>query len=149
MSKKSRMNKRFHNAARRVSPDKFCSKCGKTVHCNLVTGKEIYPNRPDLAEHKFWQCPTCKNYCKYGTLQVSIPTPELRIARRKIHAVIDPIWKSGMMSRGYIYKRMSEIAGYTFHNGTLTDLKEAEKMFNAACKVREEVILKYHERGGV
>lgn len=124
----------------------YCSKCNKTVQAVMVTGADIYPSRPDLAKKKFWQCPTCKNYCSYGALQVAIPTPELRDARRKIHKIIDPLWKSGMVSRGWVYKEMSEIAGYPFHNGTLTNPGEADKMYRAALKVRDRALVEYTNR---
>lgn len=134
--------KKQHKPAGRL----YCSKCGQDIQAVMVTGREIYPNRPDLAQHKYWQCPTCKNYCKYGNLEVAIPTPELRLARRKVHAIIDPLWKSGMVSRGWVYKNMTEIMGYTFHNGTMTSPAEAEKAERAALKVRDMALIKYAER---
>lgn len=124
----------------------WCTKCGRNVNAVCVKGKVIYPGREDLYSKKFWLCPNCQNYCSYGSLQVCIPTPELRTARRKVHKIIDPLWKSGMVSRGWVYKNMSEIMGYTFHNGTMVDPKEAEKAEKAAIRVRDLALIEYTER---
>jgi hypothetical protein len=32
-----------------------------------------------------------------------IPTPEMKRARQHIHAILDPLWKSGQRKRGEIY----------------------------------------------
>ena len=124
----------------------YCAKCKTNVRADMVTGEVIYPEREDLKMKKFWQCPTCKNYCGYCATTMSIPTPELRRARRKIHEVIDPLWKSGMVSRGWVYKNMSEFAGYAFHNGNLTDPNEADKMYRAALKVRNLALIEYETK---
>ena len=76
----------------------YCCKCGKEVQAALVKGDVIYPHRPDLSQLNFYQCPVCKNYvgCHKGTKRAlgCIPTKELRLARNKLHAKMDPLWKN-------------------------------------------------------
>lgn len=74
-----------------------CSYCGKPA--NLVTGKVIYPHRPDLADRKFWQCPgACGAWvgCHPGTCQPlgRLANAELRDAKRAAHAAFDPVWEN-------------------------------------------------------
>ena len=45
----------------------------------------------------------------------NIPTAELRNARKHIHAILDPIWKSGRMKRGDLYRAISDSLGYQYH----------------------------------
>jgi endogenous inhibitor of DNA gyrase (YacG/DUF329 family) len=40
----------------------FCANCQKDVDAEKVTGKEIYPHRPDLAGKILYRCPICGNY---------------------------------------------------------------------------------------
>lgn len=45
---------------------------------------------------------------------------ELREWRMKTHAVLDPLWKSGMYSRKAVYARLSDAFGYQIHVGETT-----------------------------
>ncbi len=78
--------------------------CG--IPARLTTGVEIYPNRPDLSQKRFYKCDRCGGYCgcHAGTTR-SLGTPagpELRRARSMLHDnMIDPIWKSAVASGGY------------------------------------------------
>lgn len=93
-----------------------CHECGDFGQ--LVTGKEIYPHRPDLFCLKFWKC-NCGAYvgCHeagngYGDGTRPLGTmagPNLRKARRKAHWAFDHIWRDGMMKRKAAYRRLSEI----------------------------------------
>ena len=134
-----------------------CQACGKKVKTIVVNGATIYPHRPDLHEKVFLQCPHCHNYTMVDEIRPKdtiekwkkrhskkvIPTATSRRSRYKIHNLIDPVWKSGIMSRASIYKRLSEVTGVkNYHNGSLGDevvetkaIKEAEKIY------REAVIL--------
>ena len=74
----------------------------------LVTGKEIYPRRPDLYNKKFWQCKECDAYvgCHPNTDKPlgRLANAELRQVKMKAHAIFDPIWKKGDMKRTEAYK---------------------------------------------
>ena len=114
----------------------FCCGCGKDVESRLTTGGEIYPHRSDLRELPFWKCDRCKNYvgCHHKTRERTkplgnIPTAELRNARKEIHAILDPIWKSGRMKRGDLYRVISDALGYQFHTAELRTVEEARRVW--------------------
>ena len=82
-----------------------CPYCGHEA--SLVGGDIIYPHRPDLAEKAFYLCRPCDAYvgCHPGT---RIPLgfladAQLRRAKHATHAVFDPLWRSGRMSRKAAY----------------------------------------------
>lgn len=84
----------------------LCPYCQQTT--KLVNGLKIYPHRSDLGHKKFYLCEPCDAYvgCHDGT-NVPLGTPanaELRSARKRAHAVFDPIWKEGHLTRGAAYK---------------------------------------------
>lgn len=117
----------------------YCCGCEKEVEARLTNGREIYRGRSDLKDIPFWKCDVCKNYvgCHYKTNKPlgSIPTAELRKARRKIHDVLDPLWKHGGKYRGSLYKKLSDRLGYQFHSGELNSLEEAERVYQAVAEL--------------
>lgn len=122
----------------------YCCGCKKEVNARLTNGREIYKHREDLKDVPFWKCDVCKNYvgCHYKTRERtkplgSIPTPELRAARRKIHDVLDPLWKHGGKYRGSLYKKLSDRLGYQYHSGELNDLEEADRVYQAVLVIAE------------
>lgn len=71
-------------------PCPYCSRQAK-----LVSGRVIYPHRPDLAEKRFWLCTPCDAYC--GTHPDGRPlgrlaNAALRKAKMAAHAAFDPLW---------------------------------------------------------
>src|SRR5580698_695736 len=56
---------------------------------------------------KFYLCRHCDAYvgCHPGTEMPlgRLADADLRLAKRKAHAAFDPLWKSGMISRGKCY----------------------------------------------
>lgn len=111
----------------------YCCGCEGRIEARRTTGKEIYPHRSDLWSLPFWRCDHCRNYvgCHHKTadryrLLGVIPTPEIRQARQRLHAVIDPMWKSGgKPERNRIYKAISRRVGYEFHTAEVRSLQEA------------------------
>ncbi|WP_323016991.1 zinc-finger-containing protein [Castellaniella sp.] len=79
---------------------------------NLVTGKEIYPHRPDLFDKKFWECAPCGAYvgCHPGGIKPlgRLANASLRVTKQRAHAAFDPLWKDGGMTRSEAYARLSE-----------------------------------------
>lgn len=83
-----------------------CAHCHDV--CRLTDGREVYPHRKDLADLRFWVCDSCdaRVGCHRagaktetgesdGTLPLgSAANAELRAARSKLHARLDPIWKA-------------------------------------------------------
>jgi hypothetical protein len=86
-----------------------CVYCRKD--CAAVTGKEVYPHRPDLFSKRFFQCAPCG--ATVGTHPDGRPlgdvaSQELRQLRMAVHARLDPLWKSGKMKRAQAYQNLAD-----------------------------------------
>ena len=92
-----------------------CHYCGR--HAQLVTGAAIYRGRPDLDTKYFWQCAACDAYVgchPVGDGRVPLgrlANKELRQAKQRAHAAIDPHWQSGKRSRSAVYARLARLMG--------------------------------------
>ena len=113
-------------------PKIWCCNCQKDVSTELITGKEAYPHRVDLANLPFWQCQACKAFvgCHHKTKDRTrplgcIPSPEIKKYRKQIHAVLDPLWKSGKYTRKELYSKLSGKLGRTYHTAQLKTVAEA------------------------
>jgi hypothetical protein len=105
----------------------LCAECGKTAA--LVGGDRIYPHRPDLFAKSFWLC-VCGAYCGcHPGAQKPLGTPagrELRNARMRVHALLDPIWKASdqpKVVRSQIYTWLADKLGIPpaeCHAGTMS-----------------------------
>jgi hypothetical protein len=88
----------------------LCDYCG--YRADLVTGKAIYPHRPDLAGKLFYRCLPCKAYvgCRPGTCRPlgRLADAELRLAKTAAHQAFDPLWRFGDMSRSDAYKWLAK-----------------------------------------
>lgn len=120
-----------------------CCGCECDVDARLVSGKDIYIQRPDLYETPFWLCDTCGNYvgCHHKTTNKTkplgvIPTTEIRKARRMIHELIDPVWQSGKVSRSVLYGIISKKIGKRFHTAEIRTIDEAREIY----KIAKEII---------
>lgn len=118
-----------------------CCGCGGDVDARLTDGGEIYPHRPDLHSLPFWLCDACLNFvgCHHKTKHRTeplgcIPTAELKEARKKLHALIDPIWQSGKMGRRELYAAMSRELGWEYHTAKTRTMDEARAAYRAARK---------------
>lgn len=124
----------------------FCCGCKTKVQARLTSGVEIYPHRPDLSDLPFWRCDGCKNYvgCHHKTNDRTnplgnIPTKELRNARQHIHKVLDPLWKTGRMSRKHLYKKVSDAVrgkatfpkepNWKYHTAKIRTVEEAREVY--------------------
>lgn len=114
----------------------YCTGCETNVDARLTNGKERYPHRSDLYELPFWRCDMCGNYvgCHHKTATPTKPlgciaTPEILHARKKIHALLDPLWESGKIKRGQAYAYVSKQLGYQYHNGEIRSLDEARQIY--------------------
>ena len=58
-----------------------------------------------------------------------IPTPEIKEARKHIHALLDPIWQSGKMGRKELYAVISERIGWTYHTAKIRSIEEAREIY--------------------
>lgn len=88
-------------------------------YCNaeteLVTGDVIYPHRIDLRDRQFYLCRPCDAYVgtHKGTIKPlgRLANAELRRSKQEVHAVFDPLWRSGRKSRRQAYKELAEALG--------------------------------------
>ena len=84
-----------------------CFNCGDAAE--LVTGKEVYPHRPDLHKGKYWICYPCNAYVgtHKGSTQAAplglLATDEHRKLKMQAHAAFDPIWRSRELTRSEAY----------------------------------------------
>lgn len=109
----------------------YCVACAKDVMAQALLGDSIYPHRPDLYGKTFWQCPHCGNYVgshQDGTPLGTIPTPELRVMRNKVHAVIDKYWlpQRNRVKRKMLYRALGIFLGKEYHTGVLNSIEECE-----------------------
>lgn len=113
----------------------YCVQCERIVDAHSVYGMSIYSHRHDLSQHLFYQCPHCGNYV--GTHRDkrplgTIPTPELRTMRHKVHTIIDEYWlpTKDRAKRKALYKALSDFLGKEYHTGTLNSIDECEAVIN-------------------
>lgn len=102
----------------------------------LVKGTKIYPHRPDLASLNFWECAPCKAYvgCHKGTTKPlgRLANKDLRSAKSKAHAMFDPLWRTGHMTRSEAYAWLRQQTGLSereCHIGEMT-LEQCEQVSN-------------------
>lgn len=120
----------------------YCCACGTEVDARLTDGREVYPHRPDLAALPFWRHDACGGFvgCHHKTTNRTrplgnIPTPELRNARRHIHALLDPLWQSGRFKRGAIYRAISQEIGREYHTAEVRTLDEARQVYRIVRRI--------------
>lgn len=125
----------------------YCCACTHHVEARLTNGGEIYPHRPDLRNLPFWICDLCSNFvgCHHKTANSTaplgcIPTEEIRNIRKSIHALIDPLYKFGGISRRKLYEKMSKAVGWEYHTAKIRTIEEAHTAYEAAKRISEEVL---------
>lgn len=126
----------------------WCCGCGCDVDARLTNGAEIYPHRDDLRSLPFWRCDACGNFvgCHHKTKNRTeplgcIPTPELKEARKHLHALIDPIWQSGRMGRRELYEAISREVGWNYHTAKTRTIEEARAAYRAAQKLAHNLVV--------
>lgn len=112
----------------------YCCGCKKEVDARLVNGKTIYPHRYDLFSKKFYMCPDCNLYvgCHPNTDRPLgiIPTKEIMYMRKRIHSILDPLWKSGFKSRKWFYREISKRLGVSkYHTGNTRSVEECQSIY--------------------
>jgi hypothetical protein len=105
----------------------ICPYCQKeAIWCE---NKEIYGKNYGKS-YMCYYCKPCNAYvgCHNNTQQPlgTITNKEGREWRKKVHAKIDPLWKTGKIKRGHLYARISKAIGRTYHTGesTIEDCKK-------------------------
>jgi hypothetical protein len=91
----------------------MCPYCG--AESKKVTGRAIYPHRPDLYRKTFYQCAPCDAYvgCHPGTVKAlgRLANAELRKAKSAAHRAFDDIWRNKHMSRSQAYSWLAASLG--------------------------------------
>jgi len=137
----SRVNEAKRNERRldRLVMRLHCCACGGEVEARLTNGGEIYPHRSDLFSLPFWKCDNCGNFvgCHHKTKDRTrplgcIPTQEIKNARKHIHALIDPIWESGKMTRKSLYCELAVTLGREYHTADIRTIDEARAIYRKA-----------------
>lgn len=125
----------------------WCCACDAYIVARLTNGKEIYPRRPDLAHQAFWICDTCRNRvgCHKNTDKPTrplgcIPTPELTKHRADLHLIIDPVWKSGFISRRQLYRLIAKRMGIReYHTAELRTKEDAVRVSRIVQEIVKEL----------
>jgi hypothetical protein len=97
--------------------------CGS--QSSLQSNSLIY-NGKEYGNGKVWLCdrfPACRGSVGThpdGRPLGTIPDAETKKLRMEVHALIDPVWKSGKLKRGQVYARLSKAIGKTYHTGETT-----------------------------
>ncbi|MEY4951752.1 MAG: hypothetical protein RL299_176 [Pseudomonadota bacterium] len=60
----------------------------------------------------------------------------MKEVRKRIHSLIDPLWKTGFKPRREIYAALTKVLGREYHTGELRTMEEAEKVLLAAHEIR-------------
>jgi len=99
-----------------VKEKMICPYCKKeTVWCE---NKEVYGKNYGKS-YMIYLCKPCDAYvgCHNNTKRPlgTMANKELRMWRGKAHANIDPIWKSGKMTRKDMYGFLSKTFGFDIH----------------------------------
>jgi hypothetical protein len=129
----------------------YCCACGVDVAARLTDGREVYPHREDLRGLPFWRCDACRNFvgCHHKTKNRTqplgcIPSPEIKAARQHIHALLDPIWESGSMSRAALYKAISDQVGWTYHTAKIRTISEARDVYRIVRNISRQPLAPLH-----
>lgn len=65
-----------------------------------------------------------------------IPTKEITAKRKEIHAVLDPLWKSGKFTRNGIYREIARRLGRrTYHTANIRSIEEADEVLKIIASV--------------
>lgn len=123
----------------------YCTQCKQDVEARLTTGEQVYPHRPDLYKMNFWIHDICGNFVgchKDGSGKRPmgcIATKEIKDARMKIHALLDPLWKHKRIKRQKLYERISKIIGWNYHTSNIRSIEEARTIYRAVLDIKNNL----------
>jgi len=108
-----------------------CPFCGKEA---LWTENKAIYGRNYGKSYMAYLCSPCDAYvgCHENTKRPlgTMANRELREWRRKAHAAIDPLWKSGKLKRGHVYAKLKDLLGTEIHVGE-SDAEMCRKIIEA------------------
>ncbi len=122
----------------------FCTECGADVEARLTDGSEMYPHRPELHHLKMWVHDTCG--ASVGVHKGSVRPygflagPEIKTWRRKIHEILDPLWKGKKIRRGAAYALIGAHIGRTeYHTGEIYSVEEGKRIYEIVKELKEKL----------
>ncbi len=122
----------------------YCCGCEKAVQPRLTDGEEIYPHRKDLFSLPFWKCDDCGNYvgCHHKTKNRTnplgcIPTKAIKVVRRNIHEILDPLWRSEKYTRKGLYALISDEFGWKYHTASIKSAEEGWKIYEFIAELEQ------------
>lgn len=112
----------------------ICDYCQQPAE--LVDGTVIYPDRPDLHHKRFWRCDPCEAHVGChdpnprfgydGTQPLGrLANEGLRRAKNRAHALFDPLWRSGRMTRVQAYAWLAKKLGIAVEACHIGEFDEA------------------------
>lgn len=130
----------------------WCTGHKRRVVARLTDGAEMYPLRDDLSTFPFWVChegdgeDTCgafvgthhKTKQKYKPLGF-LATPEVKRWRMRIHAILDPLWKTKKIRRGQAYAFIGNRLGRNYHTAEIYDVEEAQKVYTIVMELKRQL----------
>lgn len=103
----------------------YCSRAAK-----LVTGEEVYPHRPDLADKHFYKCAPCGAWvgCHPGSKAPlgRLANARLRSLKSQAHKEFDPLWLGNAMARSDAYAWLAEQLGVPISKCHIGEFSEAQ-----------------------
>lgn len=113
----------------------ICPYCGNEA--NWVENKEIY-GRNYGKSYMMYLCKPCDAYvgCHNNSKKPLgvMANKELREWRKRVHSLIDPIWRSGKLRRGQVYARLSRALGFQYHTGE-SDIETCKRVLAIAPEI--------------
>jgi len=110
---------------------------GEVVNCSFCSKKAVWVENKAVYGRNYgksfmcWLCKDCDAYvgCHNNTRRPlgTMADDQTRKWRQAVHRRIDPLWKSGDMSRKEVYKKISDGIGFQFHTGE-ADVETCKKV---------------------
>lgn len=125
-----------------------CDYCNQPAE--LVTGRTVYPHRPDLFHKMFWVCHPCDArvgcHAKGSGREPlgRLANAELRAAKVAAHSAFDPLWrgaKNHKVARTTAYQwlaRRMGLAGSQCHIGMFT-VEQCQRVVEV-CRANQEAM---------
>jgi len=114
-----------------------CPYCGREAQ--MVKSSEIYTSNVDYGW--MWLCRACDAYvgCHKGSTDPlgTLANASLRLARRRAHAALDPLWQLGDLSRDHVYLWLADEMGlrsWECHIGHMTEA-QCERVVNLCAQL--------------
>jgi len=105
-----------------------CPYCGTEA---IWTENKIIYGRNYGRSYMVWYCQNCGAFvgCHNNTRDPlgTMANAELREWRKKAHAVLDPLWRSGGWQRKAVYSKLKYIFGHEIHIGE-SDIQKCQNI---------------------